>query len=71
MWKAASVSLMLFRIGKKFFGICQVIESKFGTVIELCIFYPNSKQIMLVHANEFNDVIFVHLKGLGKSFLKI
>ena len=40
--------------------------TKFGTVIELCIFYPKTKELILfIYANEFYDVIFLFssLKG--------
>ena len=41
------------------FNIVNVlIETKFGTVIKLCIFYPKNKElILLLNANEFYDVI--------------
>ena len=35
-------------------SICQYIEAKFVTEIQLCIFYPKTKElVLLIYANEF------------------
>ena len=41
------------------FRICQRIETKRGTVIELCIFYPKTEEfVLLIYANEFMTPLF-------------
>ena len=36
------------------FSICECIDTKFGTEIELCIFYPIAKElVLLIYANVF------------------
>ena len=40
---------------------------EYGTVIELCIFYPKTKEmVLLIYANDFDDAIllFLALKGM-------
>ena len=41
------------------FSICQLIETKLGTVIELCISYPKTKELVLLN----------YANGLMTSFI--
>ena len=49
------------------FRICRCLDTKFGTVIEFCIFYPKTKKLgLLIYANEFITSSFCSraLKGI-------